>query len=287
MQSSVPVEVLNSDGSAPLNGIVGITAGRNHACAVTGTGAALCWGDNSKNELGNSALGAQSSVPVPVTGLAGPVVTMAGGSYFTCAVTSSAEAMCWGEGSSGQLGNGQGKLSKVPAFVLDATGKVPLAGVVALSAGYEDVCSLTTSGTALCWGANSSGQLGNRGSDAQSNFPAQVLESAGDAPLTGVVAIAVGQDRNCAATEAGAALCWGDNAQGELGAGSAAASLATTPVPVSGLASGVAGIATGFEHTCAVTNGGAPMCWGLNLDGQLGNGSNANSSVPAQVTRVE
>ena len=287
MQSSVPVEVLNSDGSAPLNGVISITAGRNHACAVASAGAALCWGDNSKSELGNAAAGSQSSIAVPVTGLAGPVVTMAAGSYSTCVVTSSAEATCWGEGTSGQLGNGQAKLSAMPAFVLDSTGKAPIAGVVALSAGSQDTCALTANGTAQCWGANSTGQLGKGSSEAQSNLPAPVLDSAGIAPLSGVVAMAVGKGHICAVTGAGAALCWGDDAQGELGAGSASGSLATTPVPVSGLASGVAGIATGYEHTCAVTSAGAALCWGLNLDGQLGNTTNTRSSSPVSASALK
>ena len=281
MQSSVPVEVLDSTGNAPISGVIGIAVGQNHACAVTSAGTALCWGDNSKSELGYATAGSVSYLAAPVTGLVAPVTSMAAGSYFTCAVNGAGNAMCWGEGSSGQLGNGKAILSSTPAFVSDLTGNAPLTGVVALSAGSEDACALTLGGTALCWGENGSGQLGNGTSTAQSNLPVNVLDSTGNTPLSGVVAIAAGQDHSCAITGAGAAICWGDNAQGELGGGSESGSLAMTPMPVSGLASGVSGIAAGSEHTCAVTSAGAALCWGFNLDGQLGNGSTAPSYAPA------
>jgi alpha-tubulin suppressor-like RCC1 family protein len=262
MQSSVPVEVLDSTGNAPLSGVIGITAGQNHACAVTRAGAALCWGDNSKNELGNTAASSQSNLPVPVSGLPDGVVTLAAGSYFTCGVTSSSHALCWGEGAAGQLGNGRATPASSPVYVLNSSGDEPLSGVVALSAGSQDACALTLAGTALCWGDNSSGQLGNGAASAQSSLPVEVLDSTGNAPLAGVVAISPGGDHTCAVTALGAAMCWGNNAEGELGSESVGGSLAVAPVSVSGLASGVAGIAAGDEHSCAVTSDGTTMCWG-------------------------
>jgi len=51
---------------------------------------------------------------------------------------------------------------------------------------------------------------------------------------------------------------------------------------VSGLGSGVAAISTHGYHTCALKDGGV-WCWGLNLYGELGDGSTTNSSVPVAV----
>jgi alpha-tubulin suppressor-like RCC1 family protein len=42
-------------------------------------------------------------------------------------------------------------------------------------------------------------------------------------------------------------------------------------------------ISAGLMHTCALTVQGAAYCWGLNADGQLGNGGNANSPTPVPV----
>ncbi len=279
-QSNVPVQVLDPTGNVALGSVTRISVGREHACAVTDAGAALCWGDNTNGELGNGTV-TQSNIAVPVSGLSEGVADIAAGSYFTCAATTTGEALCWGEGGSGQLGGNQA-LSTTPIPVMNSTGNTPLTGVLTLSAGAENACVLTSTGNAVCWGANSSGQLGNGTSNAQSDSPVQVLESAGSGPLNGGVAITAGKDTICAVASGGAVYCWGGNAQGELGAGSDSNAMAPVPVPLSGLSSGVAAIAAGDDHACAVTTTGSVQCWGLNLDGQLGSGNTAASSSPVQ-----
>jgi alpha-tubulin suppressor-like RCC1 family protein len=90
----------------------------------------------------------------------------------------------------------------------------------------------------------------------------------------------------------GGVECWGLNSSGELGNGSNTNS--PTPVPVTGLASGVAAISGGNAAVCARTAGGSLQCWGENGWGQLGDGTRTSaqcnasggycSPVPVQVT---
>ena len=98
---------------------------------------------------------------------------------------------------------------------------------------------------------------------------------------SGVVDIAAGMTHTCALTTGGGVKCWGRNTNGALGDGTTTDR--STPVDVSGLASGVSAIAAGTEHTCAVTTGGGIECWGRNDGGQLGDGTTTGSTVPVGV----
>jgi alpha-tubulin suppressor-like RCC1 family protein len=92
-------------------------------------------------------------------------------------------------------------------------------------------------------------------------------------PLRGVSAVSAGGAHTCALTTTGGVLCWGDGSAGQLGDGMRSAR--ATPVGVFGLSSGATAVSAGSEHTCALTTGGAAKCWGLDYDGQLGDGSGA------------
>lgn len=102
------------------------------------------------------------------------------------------------------------------------------------------------------------------------------------ASAEGWAAVASRQSHVCVLTHTGGVKCWGDNDYGQIGDGT----IIDRPVivDVSGLASGVAVVGTGAFHTCALTTLGGVKCWGRNNDGQLGNGTTADSWVPVDVS---
>ncbi|MDQ3889199.1 MAG: RCC1 repeat-containing protein, partial [Actinomycetota bacterium] len=208
------------------------------------------------------------TVPVPASATA-----IAAGHYHTCALTGAGGVKCWGSNYAGQLGDGSNEDSSVPVAVSGLA-----SGVAAIAAGGFHTCALTDAGGVKCWGWNGIGVLGDA-STRDSTVPVAVSGLA-----SGVVAIAAGRFHTCALTGAGAVKCWGSNGYGELGDGSNGDS--TVPVAVSGLASGVVAIAAGDAHTCALTEAGGVKCWGPNDYGQLGNGSNTDSTVPVAVSGV-
>lgn len=94
--------------------------------------------------------------------------------------------------------------------------------------------------------------------------------------------VSLGLHHTCAVLNTGAAKCWGGNDYGQLGIGTTTG--ISAPVTVSGLGSGVASIAAGWYHTCALTTGGGVKCWGDNEYGQLGNSTTHDFSTPVTVS---
>lgn len=247
-----------------------IDGGDGHACATTAAGALECWGFNSTGQLGNGSTTA-SNTAVPVFGLERGVVHVATAAYSTCALTEDGAVRCWGLNGSGQVGDGSNLNRSTPVLVSGLEG-----GVIALSAGWEHMCALTSAGGVKCWGAGNSGQLG-RGSSVASNVPVDVFGLS-----SGVVAISTGVYHSCALTSTGAVRCWGGNFSGQLGDGTTTSS--TLPVDVVGLEAGVIALEAFGETSCAITASRGLVCWGMGTSGQLGHGANASSSRPVAVT---
>jgi alpha-tubulin suppressor-like RCC1 family protein len=94
-----------------------VAAGDFDSCAVTSTGGAYCWGDNSDGELGDGTTNS-SSTPVAVQLPSGVRVTaIAANGEHACAVTSAGAAYCWGFNNAGQLGDGTTNSSSTPVAV--------------------------------------------------------------------------------------------------------------------------------------------------------------------------
>jgi alpha-tubulin suppressor-like RCC1 family protein len=235
-----------------------IAAGGDHACGLNAQGVAFCWGKDSSSQLGNGdGVRVNSTTPIPVAG--GFLFSaITAGQAHSCAIRSSDNvAMCWGDNSQGQLGNGTvGGMADNPAPIVGAP---PL---IAISAGGLHTCGLTAQNTVFCWGSNASGQLG-RGSSDTSGFgtAAQVAGS--------YKSVGAGMATTCAITTSGSASCWGRNDYGQLGNGSVGG-VATAPVSVSGARTDFSVITVGIRHSCAVGASGA-YCWGSNILGALGN----------------
>lgn len=261
--SRVPVDVVNLP-----SGVVDIVAGDDHTCAVVGGGGVKCWGRNYYGQLGN---GRDSSRPRPVNvvGLSSGVQAIRGGLYHSCALTNADGAKCWGNNSSGQLGNANNVTQLTPVDVSGLT-----SGVQAIAVGERHSCALVAGGSVRCWGDNLFGQLGD-GSTTDRNAPTQV-----SGLNSGVEAISAGMWHTCA-IQSGAVKCWGNNSYGTLGNGDIVSSL--VPVQVSGLTTGATLVTAGSQHSCAAVSGGGVRCWGQNLFGALGDGSDSDSLVPVPV----
>lgn len=130
-----------------------ITAGTQHVCAVTLSGAVHCWGGNGDGQLGDGT-NTNRPAPVQVGGVNGATQVDAGAGH-TCARTGTGQIYCWGANAFGQLGRGT-QIGSPTAGLVSASGL----SFSRVTAGGSHSCAITTVGSAYCWGANASGQLG-------------------------------------------------------------------------------------------------------------------------------
>lgn len=149
----IPVAVQQPAGVS----FTGVYTEYDHACAIDTGGQAYCWGNNGWSQLGDSTTTTRRT-PVAVHQPAGVTFTeLALGSTSTCGLTSAGQAYCWGNNSSGQLGDGTLTTNRLPVAVAQPAGVT----FTTIRAEQSGVCGLDGNGQTWCWGANTYGQLGD------------------------------------------------------------------------------------------------------------------------------
>ena len=294
----------------------GVNAGYDHTCGLTTSGAAYCWGQNSRGELGDGTT-TDRSTPVPVSG-GHTFTSVIAGRTHSCGVTTSGAAYCWGDGVLGDGITNATSVTTSPVLVsgghtfatVDPGGDDAMCGITTSGSlycwgrevgdGTADIrltpvrigggltfgsvstghhyCAVTTSGAGYCWGGNLNGQLGD-GTTTDRNSPVPVV---GGLTFSSVISHA-NAFHTCGVTTSGDAYCWGDNYTGQLGNGTTTDS--HVPVPVSGGLT-FADLDAGHDHTCGLTPSGVAYCWGRDGDGELGDGpGDSTSSIPVLVVQ--
>ena len=113
VSSKVPVDVIGLSA-----GVVAVSPGFDHSCAVTSAGAVQCWGRNLYGQLGVGPNVVNNAVPTDVIGLTSGVSSVSAGVEHTCALTTAGHVKCWGDNTSGQLGNDSTKGTDEPVDVM-------------------------------------------------------------------------------------------------------------------------------------------------------------------------
>jgi alpha-tubulin suppressor-like RCC1 family protein len=253
-----------------------IEVGDVHACAIATAAAGIsCWGGDAYGQLG---VGDFTGRLVPsLVALPRAARALAAGYEFTCAVLFDDSLWCWGQNDEGQLGQGD-QPGAPSASVPLPTGAGAKWGAVA--AGQGHACGIQASGSLLCWGRNSDGELGiGPGAPIQVRTPTRVGSDESWASLD------LGQDATCAVKNDGTLWCWGADTFGKLGIAvdpNAAPPRFLVPMQV-GSDADWAEVSVDVFHTCAVKQGGTLWCWGRNAEGQLGVGDITDRATPTQV----
>ncbi|WP_188791471.1 cell wall-binding repeat-containing protein [Ornithinimicrobium pekingense] len=205
-----------------------------------------------------------------------PTASVAADAGHSCAVTAAGAVRCWGYNGAGQLGDGTTTASPSPVSVKGLGAGTTRS--VAVGGGFT--CALTTDGAVRCWGSNHDGTLAG----PYGTHSTEVV----DIPRLGAgttVQVTTGQKHACALSITGATRCWGSNSSSQLGIGMEKGGSQAWPALVSGLGPGTTRqVDATYLSTCAVRTDGAALCWGSNVVGGLGDGTDVERTTPSQVS---
>lgn len=269
LSSPVPVRV---QGTGTVSHGAG---GDGFTCAAQGA-VLQCWGSNWSGQLGD---GTQVTRATPKAVKVSGVSDVACGENHACVIvpgsSSNSEVWCWGRNSAGELGSGSfsPNVSSVPVH---APGLATLASTQ-IASFFRHTCAVTSAGV-MCWGRNSSGELGNGSTSNASPVPTKVQNLASP-----VSAASAGHNHSCAAAGGGLA-CWGANYDGQCATGTTSAPLLTAQSSLS-LLGKVTAVAAGSHFGCAVLDQAA-VCWGNNWTGAVGDGSYEQRPSPVSVKSI-
>jgi alpha-tubulin suppressor-like RCC1 family protein len=213
------------------------------------------------------------------------VTQVSAGLTHSCALRTDGTAACWGDDSSGQLGDGAYTTHAFPKRVnWSVTGEL-MDHLVQIVAASGFTCAVRDDETAWCWGQNGVGKLGNGKVGIDAPYPVRV---AIDKPVKAISAIG---ESACALldTPQRSVRCWGNNDDGQLGDGTKTDRATPVDVVISErdgsmkLLTDVKQISMGSDHACATLIDSTVACWGFNWTGELGNGTFTESLSPTGV----
>jgi alpha-tubulin suppressor-like RCC1 family protein len=242
--------------------------GADFTCGVATNVTVYCTGGNADGELGIGGFSGTSTLQRVALPTGERAIEVATGDRHGCALADSGLVHCWGDNSTGALGQGSVADPSIPHTVPG------LASVAHIAAGAGYSCALITDGTVRCWGSNSDGQLGRGTTGGSSPTPMMV------SGLTSVREIAARGSHVCALTNTNEVYCWGANAHGECGAGSFTALSMPARATLPSVATTARQIAAGAAFSCVRTDTDV-YCFGDDANGQLGIGATSGMTNTA------
>lgn len=266
------------------------SGGAEHTCAIASDQRAYCWGSNGSGQLGNNST-INSSTPVAVV-YSGALkdktiksISTSGIIGHTCVIASDSQAYCWGNNNLGLLGDGTTNTSYVPVPVMRSgllAGKI----ISDISTGDNNTCLISSDGFLYCWGANSSGAVGD-GTVIDKLVPTAVDTSGvlSGKKLSKIYAGGGNNGHPCVVASSDV-YCWGYGGLGALGNGSTNNSSVPVGIDKTGILNGknIIMMSVGADHVCTIASDKYSYCWGWGGDGQLGNGTSVRSLVPVRVS---
>ena len=261
--------------SSPVPVVGGFTnwiqasAGWDHSLGLRANGTLWAWGDNASGRLGDGTSAARSS-PVSVIGGFTDWIYAGVGAGFSIGLRANGTAWAWGAGGVGRLGSGSDTNTTSPVSVVGG-----FTDWIQLSTYRLHTVGVRANGDAWAWGFNGNGVLGDN-TTTNRNSPVSVVGG-----FTNWIQASAGWDHSLGLRANGTVWAWGAGANGKLGTNNT--TNRSSPVAVVGGFTNWISVDGGEEHSVGVRVDGTAWAWGLNTEGQLGDGTTTNRSSPVSV----
>jgi alpha-tubulin suppressor-like RCC1 family protein len=165
IKAAVAVNVVSGTSSLYNKTVTDISSNGFFTCALDSLGAVHCWGEGDMGHIGNNAV--TNPIKVPnlvnttngVSSLYNKTVTKIA-QNGSCAISSDNLVHCWGDNSSGQVGDNTVTQRNAPVLIY-TSGVLSGKTITSISAAYASACVITSTNNAYCWGMNTYGQLGD------------------------------------------------------------------------------------------------------------------------------
>ena len=241
------------------------------------------FGHNRDGSLGLGTIEENILMPRHNPHLSGKRLVQIRNGYEHCiGFTANGQCYGWGHNNFGQLGVGNTQNSNKPVLIEELSDMK----VVQVACGAHHSMALTSEGELFSWGHNTFAQLGDRTYNSRST-PTQVLIN------EKVISISCGCYHSIALSESGRVYIWGNNTNGQLGRNperdvrkTRLKPMSNRPKPIEGLENILFKKAVcGPNHSLLLTTDGFVYSFGLNTDGQIGNGSVEPQFTPFRVNK--
>ncbi len=272
-----------------------VAAGGTHTVGIAEDGTLWSWGENASGQLGDGST-TDKSIPVRVQKIGTTLKVVSAGFNHIVGIDIDGTLWSWGANGRGQLGDGSTTDKSTPVRVKQA-GRTTGTFVnnttkwKAVSAGEHHTVAIDIGGTLWSWGRNDNGQLGD-GTKENKSTPVRVKQAGGTTGTfvnntTKWEVVSAGDKHTVGIAEDGSLWSWGKNDAGQLGLGNLGID-ARDPITQISLPRQVGSqkwkaVSAGNNYTVGLAEDGSLWSWGLNLTGELGDGTKIGKNTPVKI----
>jgi alpha-tubulin suppressor-like RCC1 family protein len=235
-----------------------------NSLAIDSTGALYAWGHNPFGQLGDGTTVSKSS-PVKI-GSSSWIAVFAGKGGHAAGITIGGSLYTWGNNANGRLGDGT---------IVDKSSPVKIGSSswTITSIGADYTAAIDINGGLYTWGNNANGRLGD-GTIVDKSSPVKIGSSSWNV-------VSAAANHVAGITIDGSLYTWGNGSLGNLGNGTTVDK--SSPVKIGSSSWTIASASNGGSSSAGITIDGSLYTWGLNTNGQLGDGTTVDKSSPVKI----